>query len=262
MSILDTVLEIGVGRRDRDHADNQNQRFRREDRMYFEADRRNQRNYDSQHLQRIVADAKAAGIHPMAALGAQTVGPATAFQSNNYSGGPPQYPRLQTDSSGDELNRAHAKLLGKQADLVDLQIKDSIAATTKPKNEEIVDLQNPKRTKFNNAFGGKLLSNPAFTDAESLTTRYGESEILETLLALVIGGADIGHTIKQSARKHNRKHPASPGYDLPPELRKKTIWEVICVTEKNLVLKSVLSIDVSARQKKCVVKHKGLLMEQ
>lgn len=51
-------------------------------------------------------------------------------------------------------------------------------------------LSDPQRTAGINA-GIGFRTNPYVSDAQAFTDRYGESEVLETLLNLVIGGADL-----------------------------------------------------------------------
>ena len=47
----------------------------------------------------------------------------------------------------------------------------------------------PERTQ-NIKAGVEYLTNPNWSDAQTFTNRYGENEILETLLSIIIGGAD------------------------------------------------------------------------
>lgn len=204
MGLFDVLYQGTIGRqrdkRDRRHAESREDNLRGIDRSYFLSDRDNQRAYDAKSIQRMVADAKAAGLHPLAALGAQTVGPATTFQSQSYSGGQTIDNRLPPlDFGAEAVNAAQAKLLNKQADLIDMQIADSKLARASQSpdalNEQLTD---PKRTTHVKLFGNNIKSNPNFSDAESFTTRYGESELLETILNFVIGGADISHNTPRS----------------------------------------------------------------
>lgn len=220
MGLFDTALDLAVGRRDRDHAEHREDRLRYQDRQYFEADRKEQRKYDATALQRLRADAEAAGYHPLAALGGgQTVGPATSFMSQSYgSGGTPNFRSTISDGGASEVNKAQANLLNKQVELIDQQILDSkVARAGVTPGKLIEEIVNPQRTTHVSK-GGILKSNPNFTDAESDEQRYGE--LMGALLGMVNLPADMFYTWFRN-KKAGKHGGANVGYDLPPELRKK-----------------------------------------
>lgn len=200
MGILDSVLNFATDRRDRDHSEHREDRLRYQDRQYFESDRADQRKYDSRALQRLRADANAAGIHPLAALGAQTVGPSTSFQSQGYGGGGSGRVPINVDDSGaSEVNAAQARLLNKQADLIDNQIEASSLARLRPKNEDLAEPYEITPQTFTPVldhaiFGEPIKSDPTVANAEAHTTRSGESELYEMILGAVINAKDWLYT--------------------------------------------------------------------
>lgn len=196
MSILDTVLNFAVDRRDRDHSEHREDRLRAQDRQMFLIDRNEQRRWDQDSLKRLRAGAEAAGLHPLAVLGAQTVGPATSFQSQSYGGGNTGRAPIQINDGGAaDVNRAQAKLLDKQADLIQMQIDDSALARLRPKNEDLADPHEITPQTFTPVldhaiFGEPMKSDPTVADAQAHTTRSGESELYEMILGAVINAKD------------------------------------------------------------------------
>lgn len=208
--IQDTV-GFAVGRRDRDHAEHREDRLLREERAWQEMMAKNMLSYR-------VKDAKKAGLHPLAALGAQLSSPVISQPQAQV----PVYPEFGKGIPS-QAEVAQARLLNKQADLIDEQIADSriARATHLLSNDKLHDdVVAPQRTSHLHG-GTSWKTNPNFSDAQTYTDRYGESELLEMVLNLVIGAADVKHNIWEGARNADRSHPAAPGYDLPPELRKK-----------------------------------------
>lgn len=188
-----------VGRRDRDHAEHREDHLRAEDRAYFLHDLKDQRKWDSQFLRRMKKDAMAAGIHPLAAMGAQIAGPAEAFRSQSYDKSPPQYPKYggNLDISAMRVNDAQARKLDKEADLIQTQIDGSTQARTgqfmsndkmAAPNEIVPQEHTPV---LDHAVLGKAVkSDPTIANASSHTDRSGESEIYEALLSAVINYKD------------------------------------------------------------------------
>lgn len=204
MSVFDFLPSPGdvfshfTGRRDRDHSEHREDRLRRDDRVNYLADRKHIEAYDSAKLQRMVADANAAGLHPLATLNTSISSPVLNHQAQSYGGtGSTNYPRMSSiDSAGIRLSEAQARLVGKQADLVDEQIQDSKFARLRELTPDKlqVKLTPPTRTTHLEAGKGPPWKiNPYVSDAESWTKRYGESELFETALALIIGSSDIFH---------------------------------------------------------------------
>lgn len=160
-----------------------------------------------------VHDAKMAGIHPLYALGAPT------FSPSAVNVGQPMADALS--SMGQDISRAVAagqtdaeraiqNLTLEKAQLENDYLREQIASlrvrTTReagPPVPAIAGLNpekvvQPQRTSGLNA-GLGFKTNPYVSDANSFTDRYGESEILETLLALGIGAADLYHNLPDSS---------------------------------------------------------------
>lgn len=194
MGLFDVLYQATLGRKrdkaDRRHAERREDYLRGSDRAYFLADRDEQRSYDSHALKRLTTGAKEAGLHPLAALGAQVAGPATAFQSQSYSGGQNIDNRLPPlDFGAEAVNVAQAKLLNKQSELIDMQIKDSkdarvrSSATPESVIEALGDPAEITPQTFTPVIEREK-TDPSVADANSKTNRYGESEAYETLLWL------------------------------------------------------------------------------
>lgn len=188
MAGLGSIAGLGglaMGRRDRDHAEH------RDDRMAA-ADRKWQEMIFDSSIQRRVRDAKKAGLHPLAALNAQISSPVISSTPSPM----PYYPDVPKGPSG--VDAAQIRLLNKQADFIDEQIADSrlarLGQAITPQDNLVVEQTPPTRTPHLQT-GGKVpwKTNPNWVDAEALTKRYGESELLELALALIIGSADFRH---------------------------------------------------------------------
>lgn len=174
--IQDTTSHF-VGRRDRDHSEHRENKFRLEDRTNFLADRAHAEIFDSSYFQRRAKDLKAAGLHPLAGLGAQVSGPIMAQQSSSYGGGSGvNYPRYSpVDLSSMEVNRAHALKLKAETNFIEQQTQDSIIARARSISPDklVEDIHNPQRT-THVKYGVPVRSAPAFSDAQTYEDRYGE----------------------------------------------------------------------------------------
>lgn len=94
------------------------------------------------------------------------------------------------------------KKAGLENELLEAQIRSINLRTAKeasPPSPVVVDpktglipekVQTANRVPGLNMFGVPIVANPNFSDAGTVTQRLGESEILEMLTALVIGGGD------------------------------------------------------------------------
>lgn len=190
--IQDTV-GFAVGRRDRDHAEHREDRMLREERQW-------QEDMMNSFLQRRAKDAKKAGLHPLAALGAQVSSPAIS------SGSPiqPNYPKFG-DSGASRVNAAQARLLDKQADLIEQQVLDSqIARATQAATPEKFQVRQQARTGpvITLPLGIDLQTAPT-ADAQVLEDRYGE--IGGSLLGLGNIPADIIHELSKSLERAIRE---------------------------------------------------------
>lgn len=192
------ALSYNEARQARDENMAMTREFREQDRRWYIRDRRNQRAYDARTLQRLVRDAKHAGIHPLAAMGAQVAGPAQAFQSQHYQGDSytPSFSGGASYQPNDALYEANVKLVQKQADLVEQQIQDSVFSRMKEflSNDAnaIPELAKPYQvtpqthTPVINSPVGTYKTDPSLADAETLTKRYGEGELFENALAAIM----------------------------------------------------------------------------
>lgn len=168
-----------VGRRDRDHGEHREDHFRAQDRLWFLRDRKHAERFASMEIQRRVRDAKAAGLHPLAALG---VNPSSgvSFQhgSSNYQAPSTYYPKYSPVdvSPPSTLEKAQARLMNAQASLFEKQALDSDMARIRQAvtpDKLIEDLVNPQRTTHVKV-GVPVKSAPAFSDAQTYEDRYGE----------------------------------------------------------------------------------------
>lgn len=183
---IQDTLGFAVGRRDRDHAEHREDRLLREERAWQEM-------MMSRGLSMRVKDAKRAGLHPLAALGAQISSPVVSQPQAPL----PNYPKFgRTIQAPSPVDEANIRLINKQADFIDEQIADSrlarLTQSVTPEQTVMVEEVPSQRTTHLQT-GSKLpwATNPNWVDAEALTKRYGESELLEMALALIIGSADL-----------------------------------------------------------------------
>lgn len=195
-------------------------KFRREDRQLFRNDRRHLERREDTRLQRLVKDGTAVGLHPLAAIGAQAVGPAATqfFSQPGYEGSGGSSDLRVGYKTESQLEKAQAELLQKQSDLIDEQILDSQIARLPKTPELITDVVNPQRTSHVDIGGGKLKSNPGYSDAQSYEDRYGE--IVGALMGILNLPADAFQTWFRN-RDPGKHGGGNVGHDLPPELRKK-----------------------------------------
>lgn len=172
-------------------------------------DRRLQREFAKHGLSWRVADARAAGLHPLAALGAQ-LSPFTPVGSGGqtYSG----------STKGDAIRaagaaiaesiarsgkeKAETRLLNAQADLVTQQATDSQNAriaqaqvndVVHPEFHKVVDPQFTHRTKI---AGFNIQSSPWGSDAQTMEDRYGE------LAGSVLGASNVLLDVPYSMGKY------------------------------------------------------------
>lgn len=206
-----------VGRRDREHAEHREDRFRAQDRANFLGDRSHMERLDARKVRRMVADARAAGISPLAAMGAQLTSPAAVMSGGgSYAGsGDTSYPRYTPiDLGAARVNNAQAKLLEKQADLVDEQIADSrLARATQAYTPDkmVEDIINPQRTSHVRYGGAKIQSNSYFSDAQTYEDRYGE--LGGSLLGLTNIPADIiSNVVRSLSEAYGHSSGSDPIY--------------------------------------------------
>lgn len=176
------------------------------------SDQELQKDFAKKGIQWRVADANKAGIHPLAALGANTI-------SYSPVGVGSDLPALG-ESLGAGLDRAQAAagtsgqrarqmedLSLERAGLENDLLRSQIAQINRPHvgpamqsldgSDGTIKLVPPQQTPNMRLFGKDYKTNPGFVDAQSVEDRYGDSEILSTVTALVNMGAD-GYTIMKN----------------------------------------------------------------
>lgn len=205
----------------------------------------NQKEFAQQGIRWKVADAQAAGLHPLAALGAQT----SSF--SNVVGGNYDIPKTDFGGMGQDIGRAitagssqtersdrMGAAIARTAQVFSLEkmnlenelLKSSIAkerATTPPPISGLIPLPRPgpQRAQIGDpvpveddklkqkagdipahkqvTFAGiPLNTNPRYSDADTLTGRYGESEILEMAIAAANLYGDVTHTYGNPWQKY------------------------------------------------------------
>lgn len=195
-------------------------------------ERKTQKDFAQKGIRWKVADATAAGLHPLAALGANTMsyspvqvgdmaGPLADMGQNIDRA------RKATSSEegrvvGQVNNRLSVERQGLENELLRAQI-NSTNATTRAQlgppmphmmDEKLVD---PQRTKGLNV-GVGVKSNPYFSDAQTYEDRYGE--VGGSALGLVNVPADILYKAwkayeKNVYKKYRHTAPISSGGDQP-----------------------------------------------
>lgn len=184
-------------------------------RELFRKDRRHAEEREDSYFQRLRKNASAAGFHPLAALGAQTVGPVMAnwSASPDYGSGSGSVPPSFSYQGQSEVEEAQARLLNKQADLVDQQIIDSeIARAGQLATPQMVhdaikdhDIKKPTHTPGYTLPGGVKIKRHPSSDMETLTNTLGEPA--EWLMFFPQVVADLIYTINsfsQSAQTKER----------------------------------------------------------
>lgn len=116
-NFITDFTSIFTGRRDRDHAEHRDDRLRA-------FDNARQERLDNTVIQRRVDDARNAGIHPLAALGAQVSSPAISGSSPSPVPNYPQF-RSGSDSGASAVNAAQVRHLDAQTSWVGEQIEAS-----------------------------------------------------------------------------------------------------------------------------------------
>lgn len=173
-----------------------------------------QKEFAQNAIQWKVADATKAGLHPLAALGANTVSysPMQVGDMAGPLGSMGQDIGRSIEATQNGTERAAGKLgllqlerAGLENDLLRTQIASENGklraqlGPPMPTDGNVGQLVPglipskvvpPQQTTGLNVFGKGLSANPNFSDAQTIEDRYGDSEILSMLSALVNGGAD------------------------------------------------------------------------
>lgn len=154
-----------------------------EDRAYANDERRMNIGFQREDnaLVRRVADANAAGLHPLATLGTSISGPVISSSGGGGSGGGSSV-RVGTSRESD-LERANTRLINKQADLVDEQIAQA-------RLDRISRQITPDKTPINTRLPGgvDLPGDPAFITPDQ---KYGEISDLDGLLARFLDNVSL-----------------------------------------------------------------------
>lgn len=171
---------------------------------------------DNTQIRRRVADADAAGIHPLFALGANTqsysanVGSTFAQDLGNMGA---DIDRSRAATAEAPARAAVNKLALERASLENDLLRAQIVSEVRRNNppyvgpampglipEKVVD---PSRTKGVN-IGTGWETNPYFSDAQSWEDRWGDSEIGSMLAGVVNAGADAYWNMSRPARKYKK----------------------------------------------------------
>lgn len=188
-----------------------------------------QREFAQQGIRWKVQDAQAAGLHPLAALGANTTSfsPVTVGSTDFSSVGQDLGRAISAMKTSDERSEAIAEKTTKLAlekgslenDLLRSQIRrlnstgtgpgmptarakkpdvivgNTISENAKVKEDDIKQkAEDHPQTKTVRPFGYPLQSNPYFSDGQQFEDRYGESEVGSTAKFIVNSLADHAYT--------------------------------------------------------------------
>lgn len=186
-------------------------------------------------VQNRVKDSLAAGIHPLFGLGASVSSPAPVVTGQageglreagqNIGRAVEAYASASERAVNKQVQALQMRRMGLENTLIEEQIRSernrsvgsppafpeqgprSKAAALLSKvvgqGDGKVDEVNPQRT-TNLKVGLPYETNPNFTDAQTIEDRYGDSEILSMLSALVTGGADAWHNYAKSPYRWDR----------------------------------------------------------
>lgn len=173
-----------------------------------------QKDFAKKGIQWKVADATKAGLHPLAALGANTLsyspvqigdmaGPLSDMGQN--IGRAVEATQNGTERAAGKLGLLQLERAGLENDLLRTQIASENTklrgqlGPPMPTDGNVGQLVPglipskpvpPQQTTGLNMFGKGSPTNPNFSDAQTIEDRYGDSEILSMLSAIVNGGAD------------------------------------------------------------------------
>lgn len=180
-----------------------------------------QREFAQNAIQWKVQDANKAGIHPLFALGAPTTSYqpiSTGSMANAVSGmgqdlgramDAVRNPEQRASAAISKMEALQLERAGLENTLLRTQIVRETSVPGQPPampggateplvpgqgDTRQIELRLPTRTPHLKV-GLPYNTNPNFVDADAITQRYGESEILEMLTALINGGADAFHNI-------------------------------------------------------------------
>lgn len=178
---------------------------------------------DDQFIQRRVADAKAAGIHPLAALGAQgsssyvTPVATTVGSSIGDAGAAIGRAVDQRQNAGyaKQLQALTLRKMNAEISLLDAQSRTAIASAQRMhRGMEMLPHPRPRYAGMHVA-GKKTDHHPGWSDAERMEERYGN--LVENLYGMGVLGADVYHNWKWRRGKNNalskkRRLPPPPDY--------------------------------------------------
>lgn len=185
---------------------------------------RQQRAFAQQGIRWRVADAKAAGIHPLYALGAQTASFAPSSVGDPLGGAISDMGQnigRAVDAAGTRDERIAGKAMTslqlERAGLENELLRSQIArergqlGPAFPGSPVLIDGQGnavlpekvvpPQRTTSVSMGRGPIALNPAFSDAQTWEDRYGDSEIAQMIAGGTIATADVYSALKAWMRK-------------------------------------------------------------
>lgn len=197
--------------------------YRDQRRLMLQAEKRAAQR-EATALSTRVADARRAGIHPLAALGAQinTMGSSLGGMSyptphGSTSDGRGDAIRMATAQVGQmvadkEESLSRTRLNNAQAAMLEADAK--LKAPGAPPHPELLDhdIKKPQFTPTQNFFGMKLRHSPWFSDGQTREDRWGDSEIRETLLQVPQILSDIIYSIGIGTGESAAKGAGGRGY--------------------------------------------------
>lgn len=186
-------------------------------------DRAHQRQFAQHGIQWRVNDARAAGVHPLVALGAQlNQGTPTAIGTGNTGSAKGDAIRAAGAAIAESLARrdkekAETRLLNAQADFTEQQAADSqLARMNQMQVNDVVvpefhEVNDPQYTPRLNIGGIPIRTAPT-TDAQTLEDRYGEFG--GSALGLLNAPADLLYSLKVLVEELGSRFRA-PRFDKP-----------------------------------------------
>lgn len=199
-----------------------------------------QKEFAQEGIQWKVADAVKAGLHPLAALGANTMSysPVQVGDMSSTLGDMGQNVGRAIEATANGSERATGKIGVLQLERASLEndlLRTQIASQQAQLRAQVgppmpsdggagqlipgqgnslipSKVVPPQMTKGVN-MGRGFSVNPYFSDAQTIEDRYGDSEILSMLAAIVNGGADVYWNLPKGTDYHSgRRGPRNRGF--------------------------------------------------
>lgn len=172
-------------------------------------DRINKENRDRQDrsIQIKTADAKAAGIHPLYALGAPTLSPTSVAAQQNMNIAVPDIDRSIKEMGQGKMNSLQTQMAAGQLDGIDLDN----AAKKQQLELNQMEIEKTKKTMLNPRGSGKDLlvggtkvdKNKQWSDAQDIEDRYGD--VVSWMYGAGVLGADFYETSSKQKGTYNKE---------------------------------------------------------